>query len=173
MLQFYLSMWKMVRNTAFTVAALGLTSLGLAWNKDIAANLQPVPSEQAVLAAQTVTNNTKQAFPLTVAFANPSVRLGQYQELRITTVPDASLEIVTAYPDGNTNNPQTLLAKADQRGIYRLRFKLGDWRNLGLFKATVTAKTGNSTARASSNFVLQTWSDGTNGSLDYVYPLVP
>lgn len=166
-------MWKMVRNTAFTVAALGLTSLGLAWNKNIAASLKPVPSEQAVLAAQSVTNNTKLAFPLTVAFANPSVRLGQYQELRITTVPDASLEIVTAYPDGNTNNPQTLLAKADQRGIYRLRFKLGDWRALGLFKTTVTAKTGNTTARASGNFVLQTWAADPSGNSTYVYPLVP
>ena len=166
-------MWKLVRNTAFTVAALGLTSLGLAWNKDIVANRLPVPSEQAVLAAQNVTNNTKLAFPLTVVFANPSARVGQYQELRVTTVPDAALEIVTAYPDGNTTNPQTLSAKADSKGMYRLRFKLGDWRNLGLFKTTVTAKTGNSAARVSGNFVLQTWSDGTNGSSDYVYPLVP
>lgn len=153
--------------------ALVLTSMGLSWNEDIAASRQPLSSQAAVLAAQTVSDENS-AFPLQVKFSSPAVRLGQFQELLITTVPEAKLEVVTVYPDGTTNNLQTVLAVADKNGQYRLRFKMADFRNLGLFTTAVTATSGNKVAQAGSQFVLQTWAESLpSANPDYVYPLVP
>lgn len=168
-----IEMLKVVRNTAFTILALGLTSAGLGWNKNIAANQLPLGSQQAVLAAQLRDDETP-AFPVNLTFASNAVRLGQFQEITITTVPEARLDIVTTYPDSSNNHPQTLSAMADQQGNYQLRFKLDDWHNLGLFTVSVIAATGNKIAHTSGRFVLQTWAEKSpNQDKNYVYPLVP
>ena len=164
---------KMVRNSIFTLIVLVLTALGLSWNKNIARNGDPVQISSTVLSAEAT--KTKQAFPLAVEFAQTRVKLGQTQEMKITTVPNARLEIVTVYPNGSVNNAQTLRATADETGRYRLKFKLDDFSYLGVFETRVLARSGNQESQGSARFALQTWTpDNKAVSEDgYIYPLVP
>lgn len=170
-----LPMFKATRNTVFTIAAVGLTAFGLSWNNDIQQSRRPLSAERAVLAAKSLADEAEPVFPLEVTFDKPIVKLGQYQELTIKTVPDAELDIVTLYPNGSVNNNQTLKTQADSQGRYQIQFKLSDFYFLGLFQTTVIARTGNKTAEATGRFILQTWVDTGKSvpSNDYVYPLVP
>ncbi len=166
-------MSKLVRNSIFTLIILILTALGLGWNKSIVRRGDPVQISSAVLSAQSV--ETHSPFSLAVKFAEPRLKLGQYQEMEISTVVGASLEIVTVYPNGSIDNPQTLRAVADETGQYKLRFKLDDFAFLGVFEARVIARSNGQVARASTRFALQTWAPAET-ALDkdgYVYPLVP
>lgn len=165
-------MSKALRNTIFTLLALTLAAVGVNLNKSIAGRYQPISSEQAVLASRS-TAADDQPFPLSINFAAEAVKLGQSQEIQFKTVPDAQLEIVTVYPDGTTNHPQTLKTTADSRGIFTLRFKLDDFHHLGLFQVSAVAVSGNKTASATAHFVLQTWGGDTAPTTEYQYPLVP
>jgi FAD synthase len=95
--------------------------------------------------------------------------------MTIKTVPFAELDIVTTYPDGTTNNPQTRHAKADAEGIYVMKYKLNDFRYIGVIKTAVVATSKTKTSEAVQVFALQPWSAETNDYADerYVHPLVP
>ncbi len=166
-------MVKLVRNTVFTIVVLSLTAFGLSWNKSIVRNRDPVQISATVLSA--VSDSDKQVFPLSLKFARTHVKLGQYQEIIITTLAHAELQIVTVYPNGSLNNPQTLRAIADETGHYRLKFKLDDFAFLGVFQTKVLARSGNQESQVSGRFALQTWieADKYFGQNSYIYPLVP
>lgn len=167
-------MIKLIRNTAFTIVAIGLTTLGLYWNKEIALRHDPVAIGRSVLASQTL-GLTEQIFPLSISFSRPVMKLGQSQEMTIKTVPFAELDIVTTYPDGTIDNPQTIHAKADNKGNFKMKYKLNDFGHLGVIKAAVVATSETKTSEAAQVFALQPWSADTNDQGDdrYVHPLVP
>lgn len=166
-------MSKLVRNSIFTLIVLALTAVGLSWNKKIVRNGDPVQISSTVLSTQNLEAN--QPFPLSVEFAQPRLKLGQYQQMRILTVPNAKLEIVTVYPNGSIDNPQTLRATADETGRYTLKFKLDDFALLGLFETRVLARSNNKEAQSLARFALQTWTPDETAldKVGYVYPLVP
>jgi len=74
---------KLVRNSIFTLVILALTALGLNWNKSIVLRSDPVQISDTVLSADV--SRTKQPFLLEVEFAQERLKLGQTQEMRITT----------------------------------------------------------------------------------------
>lgn len=167
------SMGKVIRNTIFTLIALGLTAIGLGWTHKISNLNNPVQISSLVLSAS---KSAHQAFPLTLEFARSYVKLGQYQELTVSTLPNAELEIVTVYPNGSINNPQTLNATADETGKYSMKFKLDDFAYLGVFETKVLARANNSQSQTTGRFAVQTWNQANNGldsSSGYVYPLLP
>lgn len=166
-------MSKMVRNSIFTLIILALTAVGLNWNKSVVRHSDPVQISSTVLSSETT--NTKQAFPLSVEFAQSRVKLGQVQEMKITTAPNATLEIVTVYPDGSVNNAQTLRAAADETGRFRLKFKLDDFGYLGVFETRVLAYSNSQVSQGSARFALQTWTPDNKAVSDdgYIYPLLP
>ncbi len=166
-------MSKMVRNSIFTLIVLALTAVGLNWNKSLVRHSDPVQISSTVLSAEAT--NTEQTFPLAVEFAKPRVKLGQTQEMKITTVPNATLEIVTVYPDGSVNNAQTLRATADETGHFKLKFKLDDFSYLGVFETRVLARSNMQTSHGSARFALQSWTpiDRAVSEDGYVYPLLP
>ncbi|MDP3992718.1 MAG: hypothetical protein Q8Q05_00665 [bacterium] len=166
-------MSKLVRNSIFTLVVLALTALGLSWNKQIVRHADPVQISNTVLSAEST--NVNQPFLLKVEFAKLHLKLGQTQEMKISTVPNATLEIVTVYPNGSVNHGQTLRATADETGRYRMKFKLDDFGYLGVFETRVLAQANNQEARSSARFALQSWTpDDSSISTDgYVYPLVP
>jgi len=166
-------MSKMVRNSIFTLIILALTAVGLNWNKNIVRHSDPVQISSTVLSAETTI--TKQAFPLLVEFAQPRVKLGQTQEMKITTVPNATLEIVTVYPDGSVNNAQTLRAAADETGRFKIKFKLDDFSYLGVFETRVLAHSNGQESRSSARFALHSWAPENKAVSEdgYVYPLLP
>lgn len=163
----------MVRNSIFTLIILALTAVGLNWNKSIARHSDPVQISSTVLSSETV--ETKQAFTLKVEFAQPRVKLGQVQEMRVSTVPNATLEIVTVYPNGSVSNAQTLRATADETGRFKLKFKPDDFSILGVFETRVLAHSNNQESQSSARFALQTWTPDNKALIDdgYVYPLLP
>jgi len=170
-------MGKLIRNTLFTATVLSLTALGLGWNRgSVGVKRDPAQIDQAVLASS-VLNQNQQDFPLQLAWSRQPLKLGQYQVLTITTVPQAELEIVTIYPDGRSNNPQTQTAVADQDGQYQLRFQLDDFRLLGRFYTYVTAVSGGRVSAANNQFDLETWGlagdTPTAPASAYVHPLLP
>jgi hypothetical protein len=168
---------KVIRNSIFTALAVTLTVIAVDWNKEIARQRQPIAISQAVLAAQNPSGLTiDQAFPLSINFSRDEVKLGQYQEIIIRTVPFAELDIVTQYPDGSVSADQTFQAKASEGGEYRFRFKLDSFEYLGVFRISIAAYSDNKVSEASNHFLLKTWvSDELNpsGEGNYVYPLVP
>ncbi|MDP3993244.1 MAG: hypothetical protein Q8Q05_03495 [bacterium] len=166
-------MSKLVRNSIFTLVILALTAVGLSWNKQIVRRGDPVQISNTVLSAETT--NTNQPFLLKIEFAQQRLKLGQTQEMKISTVANATLEIVTVYPDGSVNHAQTLRATADETGRYKLKFKLDDFGYLGVFETRVLAQANNQEFRSSARFALQSWTpDDSSISTDgYVYPLVP
>ncbi|MEX1051872.1 MAG: hypothetical protein WEC83_00585 [Patescibacteria group bacterium] len=171
-------MSRTLRNTFFTIVVLILTTLGLSWNRETAAQHDPVTISQAVLASR-VENSAaqEQLFPLTINFTRQVVRLGQSQTITFTTVPGAQLEIVTQYPNGSVNNSQTVKVTVDDTGSFVQKYKLDDFHFLGVFHVSAVAYTENRTATASEKFVLQTWTKASSELLDevtdYRYPLVP
>lgn len=167
-------MMKALRNTVFTVVALGLTTLGLYWNKEVARQHDPVAIGRSVLASQSL-GIDEQVFPLSISFSRPAMKLGQVQEMTIKTVPFAELDIVTTYPDGTIDNPQTTHAKADANGSYTMKYKLSDFSYLGVIKTAVVATSNTKTSEAAQVFALQPWSADTSDQGDdrYVHPLVP
>jgi len=164
---------KLVRNSIFTLVILALTALGLNWNKSIVLRSDPVQISDTVLSADV--SRTKQPFLLEVEFAQERLKLGQTQEMRITTTANAQLEIVTVYPNGSVNNPQTLRATSDETGRYKLKFKLDDFSYLGVVETRVVARSNNQKSQSLARFALQSWTpDDRAVSQDgYVYPLVP
>jgi len=166
-------MFKLARNTVFTLLVLGLTVYGVNWNKEIARSHRPVSAEQTVLASQKFADSQTPTFPLTITFDRPSLRLGQFETVHIQTVPDAALDIVTLYPDRTVDVSQSVKVKADENGRYELRFRLDDFHHLGIFQVTTVATSGNKTSEVSRQFTLQTWGDSANEDSGYVYPLVP
>jgi hypothetical protein len=163
----------MVRNSVFTLVILALTAVGLNWNKNIVRHSDPVQISNTVLSAETV--RSSQPFPLTIEFDQPHVKLGQTQEMKISTIANASLEIATVYPDGSVSNAQTLQATADETGHYKLKFKLDDFSYLGVFETRVIARSNNEKSQSSARFALQSWTpeDKAASNDGYVYPLVP
>lgn len=166
-------MSKLVRNSIFTLAILALTAVGLSWNKQIVRHGDPVQISNTVLSAEAF--NVDQPFLLKIEYVEQRLKLGQVQEMKISTAANATLEIVTVYPDGSINHPQTLRAKADETGRYKLKFKLDDFSYLGVFETRVLAQANNQEARGSARFALQSWTpDDSSLSTDgYVYPLLP
>lgn len=169
-------MLKLARNTVFTIIILILAAVGLNWSRQVSLSTDPVQISQTVLSA--AANSNAQNFPLTVTFIKPRLTIGQTQELQIATVPQATLAILTIYPNGSVSNPQTLTAKTDETGHYSLKFKLDDFANLGVFETKVVATSGAQQATSSSRFAVQTYvgsdtSSMTDGKVGYIYPLVP
>lgn len=172
-------MSKMVRNTFFTIVALILTTIGLGWNKDVAQKNDPVSISEAVLASQKEqpVEGEAQQLPLKIEFSRQVVRLGQTQVVTFSTVPNAQLDIVTQYPSGSVNNSQTLRVKADATGKFIQKYKLDDFRFLGVFHVSAIASTKTRSANVSEKFVLQTWIEKDPSFeeevTNYKYPLVP
>lgn len=166
-------MAKLVRNSIFTILALLLTAVGLQWNQKVVRQTDPIAISETVLSAASAED--KQVFPLKLEFARTHVKLGQYQEIKITTLPYAELKIVTVYPNGSINNPQTVQASSDETGHYSMKFKLDDFAFLGVFQTKVLASANGQESQTSARFALQTWiqSDKTLGTDGYTYPLVP
>src|SRR6476620_8264320 len=129
-------MWKIVRNTIFTAAVVALTALGLQWHSRVAHSQSFVAAGTTVLAGQTF-NSTSPDFPLTVSFNSDRVRLGQSETVTITTLPGASLDVVTQYADSSTNNPSTFQGKADGDGTRVFNVTIDDFHNLGLVRVSV------------------------------------
>jgi len=166
-------MSKLVRNAIFTVIVLGLTAVGLSWTRHVTQKNDPVQISETVLSAAQA--SVEQPFPLSVQFVRSHLNLGQFQTLQLTTVPNAVLRIVTVYPSGQVNNPQTLMATSDETGRYSLRFKLDDFSLLGAFETKVIAQSGGQQAEAIGRFALQAAAtpDKAISSDGYLYPLVP
>lgn len=169
-------MGKSIRNTLFTAVVLTLAALGISWNRQaVESKRPPINVSPAVLAFDSL-NQPDQSFPLKLEFSRPKLKLGQYQLLTINTEPNAQLEITTTYPDGSTDNPQTLVATSDENGQYQLRFQLNDFKLLGSFFTYVHSVNNGQTADTSGQFSLDTWAaDETPAPSDttYVYPLLP
>lgn len=165
-------MWKIVRNSVFTVAVVALTAFGLKWNKSVTASFNPFSLNQTVAASQS-SLPIQTSFPLTLTLSAPQIRLGQTQTVSIATVPNAELEIVTQYPDGSINHPQSLHAVADGGGNYTLNIAVDDFHNLGAFRVSVVAISATKTAEAVSNFVVTSWQPTDSSQPHYLYPLVP
>jgi hypothetical protein len=164
---------KTIRNTAFTVLALGLVSFGVSWNEQVARTREPVAIGPAVL-AQIGDNLSQQSdFPLHLELSRTVVRLGQFQVVTIQTRPFADLEIVTSDPTGNSNRPETFTATASETGQYKFRFKLDNFRELGQFVISARATTGPQQAYAQGTFVLQTWHEEPKVDEVFFHPLVP
>lgn len=166
-------MSKVVRNTVFTLVILALTAFGLGWNKQKLQKTDPVRISQNVLSS--VESDDEQPFKLELKFDRSHVKLGQYQEMSIQTEPFAELEIVTVYPNGSINNPQTLRATASETGQYANKFKLTDFAHLGVFETVVRATLGDKSAKTTGRFALQTWiqADKALGNDEYIYPILP
>ena len=166
-------MSKLVRNSIFTLAILALTAVALSWNKSVGRRSDPVQISNTVLSAESV--KTKQPFPLAVEFAESRLKLGQPQVMKIKTVANAKLEIVTVYPNGRIENAQTVRATADETGQYTMKFRIDDFAYLGIIESRVLARSNNRESQSLARFALQSWSpDHDSTSQDgYVYPLVP
>ncbi len=166
-------MAKLVRNSLFTLVILILTAIGLSWNKKVVRQADPIQISNTVLSAASAED--KQDFPLKLEFTRRHVKLGQYQEMKIATLANAELQIVTIYPTGSINNPQTIRAVADETGHYSMKFKLDDFAFLGVFQTKVLARFNGRESQTSGRYALQTWtqSDKTLGADGYTYPIVP
>lgn len=167
-------MWKVVRNTFFTAAAIGLTVVGLRWNTQTVSQLDPLTIGRSVVAAQSLEDDPN--FPLKIEFARPIVKLGQAQEMTIVTVPNAELEIVTIYPDGDVADLQTRRAVADNEGRFYMKYKLSDFRYLGIIRVAVVATSATKTAETSQVFGVQPWvADAVEEAQEqrYLHPLIP
>ena len=167
-------MHKPLRNTAFTLVVVGLSAFGIGWSKQGARQTDPTVISQEVLASPAV-RKPNSDFPLSLEFVRDRVKLGQYQQVTVRTKPFAELEVVTIYPNGSVNNPETLKATADELGNFTMKYKLSDFHFLGIFQVLVRATVSDAQAETSGRFVLQTWIE-PNDRLDqngYIYPLLP
>ena len=158
----------------FTIITVGLTAFGVGWHQKNTRVIDPTVISQKVLASP-VSTTVPSLFPLSLELARDRVKLGQYQNITITTAPFAELDIVTIYPNGSINNPQTLKETANELGRFEMKYKLSDFQYLGVFQVIVQATSGDQEAKTSKQFVLQTWINKTDSSssVDYIYPLLP
>lgn len=171
-------MSKTVRNTLFTLTMLGLTTFGLEWNKEVAAERDPVAIGRAVLASQpSQLSIDDQVFPLQIDFSKPVIKLGQAQQVAITTAPYATLAIVIVYPNESIVPPEARQAQADASGHYSFQFHLDDFRLLGSVTVSVVATVDTKTTEASQTFSLQSWlatdEIETPEERTYSHPLIP
>jgi hypothetical protein len=166
-------MLKIIRNTVFTATVLILTAVGIRWNNDVQAAKNPVSLGQTILASQSLGPVTPD-FPLTISMSAPQLRLGETETISVATVPNASLDIITQYPDDSVNHPQTFTATANNAGDYSFNIPVSDFRYLGVFRVSVAATSGSKTTEAVANFAVISWQE-TAGSPagQYVYPLAP
>lgn len=166
-------MWKTVRNTAFTVVVLLLTSLGLRWHSRVARSQSFVVAGATVLAGQTF-NSATPDFPLKINFNSPQVRLGQAETVTITTLPGAKLDVVTQYPDGSVTHPATFQMSVGGGGSQTFTVLIDDFHNLGLVRISAVATIGTKTTQTIGQYQVTPWelptSDQTGG---YQFPLVP
>lgn len=167
-------MGKLIRNTAFTIAVLGLAAFGISWNRStIGSHRGPLATNQDVLASPALESDP--SMPLTLEFSRPSLKLGQYQVMTVHTRPNADIELTTIFP-GATNTPdQRLAVKADDQGNYQRRFQLDDFRNIGKFTVFVSAVSNGQIARSSGEFLLESWgmSEVSPTATPFVYPILP
>jgi|GEM_PF-2087842 len=164
-------MGKVVRNTIFTVLVVFSTAVAIGWNRQVAHYQQPIAIGQEVLTSPTVVAGDSQ-LSLSLELGRDVVKLGQSQEIRISTVPHAQLDIVVVYPDGQVNSPHTHRAEADEVGRYQYRFKLSDFRHLGIFEVKVRSMLGTRASQTSAKFALESWAYEKPAN-DYLYPLIP
>lgn len=166
-------MFKTIRNTTFTVLVVLLTSFGLKWNSNTLQTLRPAGLNQAVLASQTFGQNSPD-FPLKISFNSPEVRLGQAETVTITSVPGATLEVITQYPDGSTDHPQTFQTTLDSNGSKTFSILIPDFHLLGQYRVSVVASAGTKTTEVIGQFAIIPWAFGTSATENgTVYPLVP
>ncbi|HUD20578.1 MAG TPA: hypothetical protein VMQ44_00725 [Candidatus Saccharimonadales bacterium] len=169
-------MVKGIRNTCFTLIAVGLTAIGLSWNRPSVQGLQPLINQSVVAADHQTTLDV--SIPLTITLARPVVKVGQYQTVTIQTVPNANLEIDTIYPNSSLNDPQIIRTVSDGNGKYSYQYQLSSLDYLGVFSTVVNADLGGRSAAQTAKFVFQKWGvketpplDATSG--EYIFPLVP
>lgn len=163
-------MHKVVRNTLFTVAALGLTSLAIGWNKEISAKRQPLAVEQVALASQ---SQNDRSLPISVKAQDQMVMLGKKENIVIQTVAGATLNIVTKRPDNSIDPSHTIQATTDRTGRYVLALVISDYHYLGMFNISVTASSGGTTNQASDQFIVIVPSDQEPQDSQSGYPLIP
>ncbi|QQG50334.1 MAG: hypothetical protein HZB70_02035 [Candidatus Berkelbacteria bacterium] len=161
---------KTIRNTVFTGAVVVLTGAGVAWNKQSAAQREPISIAQTVLAE--AGNSSRQDFKLKLELSRKVMKLGQYQVVTVTALPFAELNIVAAGSNGNYERPETRQVNADETGRYSYRFKVSDFHDIGLFRITVHGSVNRQTASAEESFTVQAWGKDDEKN-DFVYPLLP
>ncbi len=166
-------MFKIVRNTLFTIAVVALTALGLRWHSQVAKSQSFVTAGATVLAGETF-NSDSPNFPLTISFNSPQVRLGQAETVTITTLPGVHLDVVTQYPDGSTNHDDTFQEVTSSSGSQSFTITIGDFHNLGLVRISAVATSGTKSSQAIGQFQVTPWEMPTAVQTGgYVYPLVP
>jgi hypothetical protein len=167
-------MGKLIRNTVFTIAVLGLAAVGISWNRStIGSHRGPLVANHDVLASPALESDP--SMPLALEFSRPSLKLGQYQVMSIHTRAGADIELTTIYP-GATNTPdERLTVKADEQGNYQRRFQLDDFHNIGKFTVFVSAVSNGQVARSSGEFILESWAmtETKPSTTPFVYPLLP
>lgn len=164
---------KVLRNTVFTIVAVGMTYLALSWNKDAVGVKQPL-SERISAVSKNKATGLDVILPLKVTLAGKTIRLGQYQEVMVKTTAGATIEVSTLYP--NTTEPQVVRAVANASGEYTLKYKLESAKYLGTFTTTVSVSDGAKSSKETQQFVLQKWvSKETRSGTEYQYsyPLLP
>lgn len=163
-------MHKVVRNTLFTATVLGLTSLGVAWNKDIATRRQPLAVEQVALAAQ---SNNDPSLPVSITTDADSVILGQSVHVAVQTVAGAKLEIATRRPDGSAEPTGTLQATADRTGRYTFTLTESDYHYIGMFSIAVVSSANGTSNQAAGAFTLVASPTGGPVPTDHKIPFIP
>ena len=148
-------MVKSLRNTLFTIAAIGLAAIGLHWN-DAAIAKTPLAVTRTILSAQSYIAG-EPSFPLAIDVNAPQLTLGEPQSIFVSTSPGATVSLVTQYPDGSIDSAQTFSTQANGRGQAAFSFTLNDFRRLGTFKLTVTASLQGRISQITKTFSLTTW----------------
>lgn len=163
-------MHKVVRNTLFTATALGLTSLGIGWNKDIVAQRQPLAAEQVALASQ---SQNDPSLPVSITVRDQVVVLGRSETLTIQTNPNATLSIVVRRPDGSVDPSHTFQAQADQLGTYVLSLVVSDYHFLGGFNVKVTSSSNGISNQASAQFLVVVSAEQAQQAGQIKFPFIP
>lgn len=170
-------MIKAIRNTLFTLIAVGLTAMGLSWNRGYVEGREPLLPDNPIISTEKSTD-LDITIPLTVTVKRPIVKVNQFQEIEIATAPGAVLEVITTYPNGSINNPQTMNVVADSSGKYVYKYKLENVEYLGKFETQVNATLDGKTASVTKRFLFQKWGKTETPLPDeltgqYYYPIVP
>ncbi|MEK7548374.1 MAG: hypothetical protein AAB499_00545 [Patescibacteria group bacterium] len=161
-----------IRNTFLTGLALVATVYGVGWNQQALRYNGPEKVSQRVRAS--LTSAIRNQLPLRLTLSDSTIRLGDWQEITVSTSPLAEVELALVYPDGRSDRPPTANGQASANGRWQTKVKLDDWRQLGVFRVLVVARLNNRQSQASASFVLEPLpSDLQPGREKYIYPLVP